>query len=514
MTDQTLDLVRLCPNCRSERPVSELYCENVFDGRLCSWALADEPLRPVGGSPAPEPAASPIGRRCVNGHDLGQGDEICLTCGGDPASDAAPDATDLGSPVAPPEETVIDGWHVLRRVSGGQEPWERFVVRHPETGRDAFLTLYRPGAEPDPAVHEMLRRLPRDHIPELIATGRFSERAYEVVEMIQGETLQEAGVFAARNLEALRKIVEEVGRALADFAELGLRHRDIRPGTLLLRSREPIELVVTDFGSARLSDFDLESVAALEVTRYSAPESIVGAVSAASDWWSLGMIMLDQATAGACFAGVHEKAFLIHVVTRGVDLPTDLEPELRPLLRGLLARDPLKRWCWPQVRAWLASEAVETPTESDVGQGEPPGPTIVLAGRDFRRPELFALAAADAQNWEAARDLTLRGAVATWLDDRDTDRLIVANFRRLVSDERLSDDFRHALALMALNPSLPLTLKGDIVTPAWLLQNPVDGYGIITGDCRGISSGWSASFGLYDCARGPKQCASGPGFLR
>src|SRR3954465_2167920 len=87
----------------------------------------------------------------------------------------------------------------------------------------------------------------------------------------------------------------------------------------------------------------------LEVTRYSAPESIVGAVSAASDWWSLGMIMLEQATAGACFAGVHEKAFLIHVVTRGVELPGDLEPELRPLLRGLLARDPLKRWCWPQV---------------------------------------------------------------------------------------------------------------------------------------------------------------------
>jgi primosomal replication protein N'' len=477
MTVQPAALVRLCPNCRSERPVSELYCENLCDGGPCNWALADEPLRPVGSSPAPEPPVGPTSRRCVNGHSLGQGDEICLICGADPAN-----ATDPVPPVAPPAETIIDGWHVLRSVSGGDEPWERFVVRHSETGRDARLTLYQPGAEPDPAVHEVLRRMPRDHVPELIATGRFEERAYEVVELITGETLQEAGVFAARNLDALRRIVEELGRVLADFAEVGLRHRDIRPGTILLRDREPLDLVVTDFGSARLSDFDLESVAALEVTRYSAPENIVGAVSAASDWWSLGMIMLEQATEGACFEGVNEKAFLIHVVTRGVELPTELEPELRPLLRGLLARDPLKRWCWPQVRSWLAGELVEVPIESEVGQGEPPGSTIVLAGRHFSRPELFALAAADAQTWDAARDLTLRGTVATWLEDRDTDRSIVANFRRLVSDERLPDDFRHALALMALNPSLPLTLKGEIVTPAWLLQNPVNGYAIITGE--------------------------------
>jgi primosomal replication protein N'' len=483
MTIHTPTIVRLCPNCRSERPVSELYCDNVLDGTSCNWPLADEPIRPIGGSPAPEPPFIPVGRRCVNGHDLGQGDEICVTCGGDPASsDGAPRVIDAPASATPTEETSIDGWQVLQREPAGEEPWERFVVRHSETGREAFLTLYRPGAEPDPAVHEMLRRISRDHIPELIATGRFEERAYEVIEIIRGETLQEAGAFAARNLDALRRIVEQVGRALADFAEVGLRHRDIRPGTLLLRSRNPIQLVVTDFGSARLSDFDLESIAALKVTRYSAPESIVGAVSAASDWWSLGMIMLEQATAGACFAGVNEKAFLIHMVTRGVDLQTDLQPELRPLLRGLLARDPLKRWHWPQVRSWLAGETVEAPAEPDVGPGEPHGPTVALAGRNFTRPELFALAAADAQNWDAARDLTLRGAVATWLEDRNTDRSIVASFRRLVSDERLPEDFRHALGLMSLNPSLPLTLKGDIITPAWLLQNPVDGYGIITGE--------------------------------
>jgi hypothetical protein len=420
-------------------------------------------------------------RHCVNGHALGPGDEICLTCGADPTpGQAAPAPTETPPEDLQPEaETVIDGWHVLRAIRGSHGPRDRFVVRG--SAGDAELTLYREGIEPDPAVQELRRRLPREHAPELIATGRFNGRAYEVVAFMPGATLDEAGTFAAGHVELLRGVVEQLGRILAAFAEAGLRHCDLRPGTVLLRRREPPELAVTDFAAARLSDFDLESVTALEVTRYAAPESIVGAVSAAGDWWSLGMILLEQATAGACFEGGNEKAFLIHVVTRGVEVPADMDPGVRLLLRGLLARDPQKRWGWPQVRSWLAGEAVDAPAEPGMGQAEPQGPTIELAGRRFGRPELFALGAADAQAWDAARDLTLRGAVVTWLEDLGADQSVVASFRRVVSDERLSDDHRHALGLMVLNRSLPLILKGSIVTPAWLLQNRAEGYEIVTG---------------------------------
>ncbi len=59
---------------------------------------------------------------------------------------------------------------------------------------------------------------------------------------------------------------------------------------------------------------------------------------------------------------------------------------------------------------------------------------------------------------------------------------MVAHVRRPASDENLPEDFRHALSLVAVNPALPLTMRGEIVTPGWLLANPVDGYGIITGE--------------------------------
>jgi len=221
-------------------------------------------------------------------------------------------------------------------------------------------------------------------------------------------------------------------------------------------------------------------VAPLQLTRYSAPEAIVGTVSAASDWWSLGMIVLEQATAGGCFQGVNEQAFRLHVVTRGIDIPSGLDADVRVLLRGLLARDPIKRWAAPQLFAWLKGEPVSTedlperPVES--------GPAIILNERSYTSPDLFSLAAAEFGNWEAARDLAMRGVVATWLSERKIDSRTVAEVRRLLSEENLAEDYRFALMLMAINSALPLTLKGEIVTPAWLLSHPRDGYEVVTGE--------------------------------
>ncbi|CAM5761087.1 hypothetical protein LMIY3S_00019 [Labrys miyagiensis] len=479
--------VRFCPNCLQERPIDELYCESPTVNGTCGWPLSDEVIRQAG-MPLESVASSPLchapqSRYCTNGHPLDAGDQMCMTCGAEPAVTSDSEPTQAYDP-ADETVTIIDGWRVLSRFvePAERQPWERFIVEHTDTSTQALLTLYHSGSEPDPAVHDILRRMPLDHIPVLLATGRFAERAYEVFELIGRGTLAEAGYFASKDPAGLKCIIDELGRALESFAEVGLRHRDIRPGTILLRTRDPLDLVISGFGSARLSDFDLEAVAPLELTRYSAPEAIVGAVSAASDWWSLGMIILEHITAGACFVGVNDRAFHIHVVTRGVSLPDQIDPVFRPVLKGLLTRDPIKRWTAADVRAWLAGDHSEVPDEQDGEANEPSGPTLDLGGVAFASPELFALAGAESDKWEEAKDLLLRGRVTTWLEQRDVDRAIVSRVRRIMSDDGLSENSRHALAIMAMNPSLPLTMSGDIVTPAWLLAHPGQAYDMVTGE--------------------------------
>jgi primosomal replication protein N'' len=475
------DLVRYCPSCKSERPLAEAECLNEVDGNVCGWFLSDGPIQQRGAAPPIRPPSlptRPLSNQCPNGHLVEPGDTLCLQCGAELTQVTQPPSPE-GEPISA-APTEIDGWTLDELLTIGAGPWSHYIARRQDLGR-ALLTLYQPGAEPDPAVHGVLRKMDRDHVPELLATGRWNDQAYEVTELIAGSSLRESGHFAAADPGLLRRVVDELGRALAGFADLGLRHRDLRPETILLRSKEPLDLVITGFGSARLSDFDLDSVAPLKLTRYSSPEAIVGGVSAASDWWSLGMILLEHITGGACFVGVNDAAFHIHIVTRGVEIPGNLDPNFRLLLRGLLSRDPSKRWHWDQVRAWLAGEAVELPAEAASGRDDGTGPALELADRRFFRPETFALAAAEVTNWEAAKALFLRGALATWLEGRRIDGTIVSSIRRLASDEELSEDYRHALALMSLNPSLPLTVRGEIVTPAWLLAHPQEGYAIVTG---------------------------------
>jgi primosomal replication protein N'' len=471
-------MIRLCPNCRTERPLTEFYCEGTRDGLACHWDLSGVEISEPGAA-RPPPAPLPTGLRCSNGHAVGQGDLICPVCEAPVAGAIAPPSPAPGSELKT-EPTVVDEWRLNVRLPASSSVRECFVAVRESDGRQAMLTLYAEGAEPDPAVYEAIRKLPRKCVPEILATGRWRGRAFEVAEELTGGNLSDL-VVSPGDIDTVRQIVEQLGRALDAFSERGLRHRDLRPSVVLIRSRRPLDLAITGFGSARLSDFDLDIVSPLETTRYMAPEAIAGGVAAASDWWSIGMLLLERLTGGACFEGVNEQAFLIHVLTNGVPVPKGLDPSLDLLLRGLLALDRLKRWQWNEVRAWLAGEPAEAPARENDTSETQTGASISLSGKTYRTPASFALAAAEAANWDEARNALLRGAVAAWAHEAGFDPILQSGLRQVGRALELTEDLRFSMALKLLNPAMPLIVRGNILTPGWLLDHPQEGYELVTG---------------------------------
>lgn len=484
-------MMRLCPNCHTERPVVELFCEGEIDGNPCNWDLADLPVRETGWRPTPPPATtspSNAARGCPNGHLAGAGDLICSVCGADvsdaPAAQGYPREEDRCTPAVdsepPPQPTILDGWEVERRLDASSQVHERYIAVRGADRAPALLTLYAIGSEPDPEVYDALRTLSRAHVPELIATGRWNDRAYEITEAIHGGTLAELGLLP-NDIHTFTNVLREVGSALFAMAEVGLRHRDLRPAAIQVRATYPLDLVITDFGSARLSEFDLDIVSPLEMTRYTAPEAVAGGVAAASDWWSLGMILLEQVTRGACFAGINDQAFLIHVLSNGADIPTGLDPRLAMLLHGLLTVDRRERWCWPQVQQWLAGEAPPVYMAQRGAASSDGARSIPLGGKNFTNRAAYSLAAADAPCWDEARQQFLLGVVENWAQAADFGDDLLRELRSISRLEEVSDDLRLSLALKALNPSLPLIVKGEIVAPGWLIEHPEDGYALISG---------------------------------
>lgn len=477
------DLVRYCPSCHTERVVSEVSCEGEVNGNLCNWPLLEIQITQAGWRPAQVvPAKAPVASAaavsvCTNGHAMEPGDFICSECGAEAVQ--APVQPTFEDTQPGTSETVIAGWRVLRQVSSTAGRRDRYQVQEEAGERTAILTLYHHGWEPDPSVYDALRRVALEHVPQILATGRWEDRAYEVAEELTGGTLADLGIVATDSA-SIRRIAYELGKALDALAEVGLRHRDLRPGALLVRNRDPIDLVIGGFGSARLSEYDLDIVSPLEVTRYTAPEAVAGGVAAASDWWSLGIVLLEQVTAGKCFEGIDQQAFLIHVLANGVPIPAGIPDDVSLLLRGLLARDRHKRWKWKQVQAWLAGESPEAPeggAEGDAGTG----PAVTLGGKKYRSLTSYALAAAGAANWEEARDHLLRGVTTDWAQEKGAPAPQVAGLRRIAKDESVSDDWRLLVALKVLNPDMPPVLKGAIVSPKWLLESPLEGYDLVTG---------------------------------
>lgn len=483
-----IDYVKRCPSCQSERPAGEVMCEAVKDDVRCGWALFDVPLtrrgaRNTGSTPArppetPAPANPPACSKCPNGHDLGLGDLLCSVCGA--TVDDSPSILQTLNTSPPVSDTplAIDQWSVVTQLPE-DAGLRRFVVRS-DAIASALLTLYQPGAEPDVKIFETLQRQPQDHVEHIYAIGRWRDQTYCVSERIEGGTLAEYLKDIPATTEIVTVLLREIGGALASFSTIGLRHRALRPDNILVRSTAPLDLIITSFGSARLSDFDLDIAAPLQVSRYSAPEVIVGAVSAASDWWSLGTIVLEFLS-GPQFAGqITDQAFLLSIVTRGIALPTGLDPRLELLLRGLLARDPNERWQWKELTRWLDGEVVDAPA-SAVDATQQSKQPLRLGVRDYYRADTFALAAADASNWEAGRQLVQRGEVTTWAEQAKLPPESLATLRHLAGSPGLDEDHRYALSLMALNQNLPLTLRGQIVTPTWLLSNAAEAHALISG---------------------------------
>ena len=481
---------RFCPKCNTRRGLDELVCQGSVGDAPCGWDLAFEDIV-SGPDPVEGPGAGPNrppAKFCPNGHPVHDGDLLCSECG----AEIAPQQN-------PAELEIIPGWVPVENLTPPGTAHEQFKARSFVDGRIALVTVYSKGAQPDAAVYETLRRrVSRTHVPELLDFGSNAGLAYDVTEFVEGGSLGDMPL-SPSDTQAIRSIVREVGAALAAFSEIGLRHRALRPAKVLVRSRTPLDLVITGFESGRLSDADLETASLLDVSRYTAPEAVMGAVASASDWWGLGMILLGLITGDKCFEDANDQLFLIHVQANGAPIPQGLEPRVSMLLHGLLANDRTKRWQWKEVTEWLEGGSPPLPARPPV---EPPdGPAIRLGARDMRDPRRFAIEAARADNWQEACELLSRGRIGQWAEELKLAAKVVSGLRQLGKRPEIPVGFRLGVALQLLNPQLPLIYEEQIVTPNWVLSNHQLGHKLITGpipkmlESLGIESdGWLMQF--------------------
>ncbi|MFJ4711364.1 serine/threonine-protein kinase [Streptomyces sp. NPDC088785] len=192
---------------------------------------------------------------------------------------------------------------------------------------------------------------------------------------------QAAGPGRALPEHSVRVLGAGLAEALAAVHGLGLVHRDVKPGNVLLTVDGPR---LIDFGIARASD----GTASLTSTGvsigspgYMAPEQILGkGVTGASDVFSLGAVLVYAATGESPFPGDSSAALLYKVVHEQPELGA-LSGPLRDLVAACLAKTPADRPAPGELARRLAPDGAA----ALVAAGWLPGALVEQVMRDAAR---------------------------------------------------------------------------------------------------------------------------------
>ena len=202
---------------------------------------------------------------------------------------------------------------------------EVYRARDERLARDVAIKLLAPHFTDSARARERFKReaqtvaaLQHPNICTIFDVGETGDgRAFLVMELLQGETLQQRLAHGPLDQRALL----EIGVALADALQAahgaGIVHRDIKPANILLTARGP---KVLDFGvaksDARLLSGDaaaaeLETRAlltdagsAVGTVAYMSPEQLRGdELDARTDLFSFGLVLYEMAAGRQAFAG-------------------------------------------------------------------------------------------------------------------------------------------------------------------------------------------------------------------
>ncbi|WP_207401070.1 serine/threonine-protein kinase [Actinomadura roseirufa] len=144
-------------------------------------------------------------------------------------------------------------------------------------------------------------------------------------------------------LAAVRWLAAGCAEALESIHAAGLVHRDLKPSNVLVSLDGPR---VIDFGLAHAAERARVTLSRVAVgtPAFMAPEQAQGprGVSAASDVYALGAVLLFAATGHGPYAGEGVLELMAQLATRAPDL-AGLPVELSRLVQRCLERDPARR---------------------------------------------------------------------------------------------------------------------------------------------------------------------------
>ncbi len=287
--------------------------------------------------------------------------------------------------------------YALERELTGGGMSRVFVATDTALGRKVVVKVLPPELAAG-VNHERFRReiqvaaqLQHPHIVPLLSAGEQGTLIWYTMPFIAGHSLREAlGRGERFGIKDVVRILRDVAEAL-DYAHgLGVIHRDIKPGNVLLLGSHAL---VTDFGVAKAisaamptSGFTSAGMA-IGTPAYMAPEQIAAdpAADHRMDLYALGLLGYEMLTGQVPFKEDSPQKTMAAQLTRDPDPVEDSRGDVPPALSALIRRLLAKL---PDDRPQRASEVVTQLDDIALSSGATLAPL-----RPLKRPSVLRAAA-------------------------------------------------------------------------------------------------------------------------
>src|SRR5579859_4624496 len=255
---------------------------------------------------------------------------------------------------------------------------EVYRARDPRLEREVAIKVLPASLSSDVSLKQRLEReakaiskLSHPHICALHDIGHQDGMDFLVMELLEGETLEQRLLRGALPPEQTLRYAAQIADALAKAHKLGITHRDLKPANVML-TKSGAKLL--DFGLAKHSGKAPLADALTEMTleqakltsagmivgtfQYMAPEQLEGKeADARTDIFALGEMIHEMATGKPAFSGKSRASLIAAILTTEPAPISQLQPmtpvALEHVVKKCLAKDPDERW---QSAGDLASE--------------------------------------------------------------------------------------------------------------------------------------------------------------
>ncbi len=385
-------------------------------------------------------------------------------------------------------------YEVIERISVTSGEADLYIISD-AAGEKFVLKYYRFNIKPKEEVMKILKNNPDGRAVKLIDHGQSANGRY--YEIQQYAKYGDLSTYMKENpkipLKFLWEFITELNDCFKSIHALNIIHRDIKPANILIREITPLKIALTDFGISSVSELSMRQTTFAGTFIYIPPESVLlneqnesgpGSdivtikkneedivTSKASDYWAMGLIILEMLSGRNPYQNIKNFSLLFGKV-KSEPVPLEGVPDdFIDLLKGLLTKNPKKRWGAGEVSGWLSGKR-DIPAYFETAEELSPKQFNYKPYRfmDKDHFELGAIAVTMAANWSQALAAFAGTEFKDWIGSQLNDRVTASLIDNLNKDRSLSEDARLFDFICRVNSKPEFIYKGAAISDALLLD--------------------------------------------